>query len=303
MKRIIVVLASLAGLASAAGSATAEPVNILVPAYGNPCCDDGMWSSLIATAGTAGNNFQLEVIFNPASGPGLARDPNYLTDVGSGPLASLRDAGGSIVGYVSTSNALRPIADAKADIDAYLTGIYAGYVNGLFFDEMSNDLANVGYYRELRDYAASIRTNLRTIGNPGTPYLNNLSGQTAYGAADYVATFDTLLSFENTAAAYANDYVSFAYLEGLDPTKIAHVVHTQGAWNASLIDTAAGRGAGYIYFTDDVMANPYDRLPTYWTAMVADVRAHNVAAVPEPSTWLALACGLGLLAWRRRSAG
>jgi hypothetical protein len=282
-------------------------IDILVPAYANPCCAGGpnMWNSLVSTAATANRNYDLHAIFNPASGPGSTRDPNYLDGSGVGPLADFRNAGGITHGYVATTFGSRAIADVKADIDAYLTGHYAGFVDGIFFDEMSNDLADVVYYDELHAYVQNNQAGARTFGNPGTTFTNNPSGQTNFDDADYVNSLDTLMTFESTADEYANNYTSFQYLEDLDRLKIAHVVHTESSWDATILDIASARGSGFLYVTDDIFLNtstdnPYDSLASYWSDFTTDVRVHN-AAIPEPSS-LALISGLGLfvLANRRR---
>lgn len=282
--------------------APAAPMNILVPAYANPCCGGGpgMWSSLISNAASADRNYDLHAIFNPASGPGPARDPNYLDGAGNGPLRDFRLAGGIVDGYVATGNASRSIADVKADINAYLTGTYSGFVDGIFFDEMSNDLANVGYYRQLHDYVQSVRPGTHTFGNAGTTFVSNPSGQSAYSASDYVGALDTLVTFENTGAAYAGAYTSFAYLEGLDSRKIAHIVHSQANWDSSLIGLASARGAGYLYVTDDSMPNPYDRMTGAWPQLTAGVSAFNASPVPEPSAYLLMLAALGLMWYRFR---
>ncbi len=157
-----------------------------------------MWNSLIATAGDPNRNFGIHAVFNPASGPGAIRDPNYLSRANTGPLADFRVAGGITHGYVATTFGNRAIGDVKSDIDAYLTGHYAGFVDGIFFDEMSNDLASVGYYQDLHAYVQSQQSGARTFGNPGTTFTNNLSGQTAFDEDDYVNSLDTLMTFEST---------------------------------------------------------------------------------------------------------
>lgn len=261
-------------------------IDVLVPAYANPCCDGGpnMWSSLIATAGEASRSYDVHAILNPASGPSSARDPNYLNDAGVGPLADFRNAGGITHGYVATTFGDRPIDEVKADIDAYVSGHYAGFVDGIFFDEMSNDLADVGYYQELHSYVQSQQPGARTIGNPGTTFTNNPSGQNSFDATDYINSLDTVMTFESTADEYTNNYTSFPHLENLDRLKISHVIHTLASWDATLLDTAAERGSGFLYVTDDIFLNvatdnPYDTLASYWSEFVADLQAHNAAVV------------------------
>ncbi len=254
-----------------------------------------MWSSLISTAGDANRNFELHAIFNPASGPGVSRDPNYLDNSGNGPLNDFRLAGGITYGYVATGNATRSLDDVKADVNAYLRGDYAGFVDGIFFDEMSNDLANVGYYKELHNYAKSLQASARTLGNPGTTFVNNPSGQSTFNASDYVNSLETIVSFENTNDEYANNYTSFAYLENLDSRKIAHIVHTQSVWDTTLLDKASKRGAEFLFVTDDILPNPYDKLPSYWGQFTSDVSAFNVTAVPEPSSMSLLAAAISAL--------
>lgn len=243
-----------------------------------------MWNSLIATVGDANRNFDVHAILNPASGPGSALDPNYLTADGAGPLADFRNAGGIAHGYVATTFGDRPIDDVKADIDAYLSGHYNGFVDGIFFDEMSNDLADVGYYQELHAYVKSQQPGARTIGNPGTTFTNNPSGQNGFNANDFISSLDTVMTFESTADEYTNNYTSFPHLENLDRLKILHVVHTLGTWDATLLDSASDRGSGFLYVTDDIFLNvstdnPYDALASYWSDFTVDLQAHNGTVV------------------------
>ena len=257
-------------------------IDILVPAYANPCCDGGpsMWRHLIETARQQDRGFDLHVIFNPASGPGTQIDPSYRDAAGNGVVTDLRKAGTKVYGYVRTTFGNRPIAETKRDIDAYCTGHYAGLVDGIFFDEMSADLADVGMYRELHDYVKSISADHRTIGNPGMPYINNPSGQTKYKASDFVDAVDVLMTFESSENEYRNKYVTFKHLQNLSPQKIAHVVHSTGSWNSDLIALAAKRGAGFVYFTDDIYLdpskdNPYDTLMSKWTESCRDLKKFN----------------------------
>ena len=174
--------------------ASAGAINLLVPAYGNPATADGdaMWSDLIATAGSPAFTGDLHVIFNPASGPGDAIEPNYVDANGNGPLPDLRNNGAIIYGYVPTTFGNRAQGDVEADIDKYFDTLYAGLIDGIFFDEMSNDLADVGYYQGIRDYVKGKSAAATVIANPGTSFTNNPSGQATYSVADYAVAADVL---------------------------------------------------------------------------------------------------------------
>ena len=94
-----------------------------------------MWNKLIETQ-TNHPDMQLHVIFNPASGPGATRDPNYVTenkDGMNGPLLELKNAGAKIYGYVATTYAVRSIDLVKADIDLYVDTLYPTLIDGFFF--------------------------------------------------------------------------------------------------------------------------------------------------------------------------
>ena len=144
----VCILISVSTFGPARGADT-TPLRILFPAYGNPYNADGkaMWDKLAYLSHDLPAGLYLDVIFNPASGPGKTRDPNYLDEKGVGPLANVQ--GLRILGYVTTSYGTRPVDEIKQEIDKYATGFYSGYVSGIFFDEMSSDLDTAGYYREL----------------------------------------------------------------------------------------------------------------------------------------------------------
>ena len=97
-----------------------------------------------------------------------------------------------------------------------------------------------------------------------------------------------------------NAYTSFPLLEGLDPRKLTHILHSQATWNASLLTTAAARGAGYLYATDDLpLPNPYDAQSGYWPRFTTDVSAFNVSAAPISTAYSILLVGFGLLSTLR----
>lgn len=263
-----------------AANGSCAPLELLVPAYANPCCDDGpaMWAGL-ETAAAAGTT-KIHVILNPASGPGAGPeiDPNYVNVGPVGPLLDVRAAGALVYGYVSTSFATRPIADAKTDIDLYYTPAYwrgAGVqVDGIFLDEMSSDLPDVGYYRELRDYVKAKDADARVIANPGQPATQDTSGGlSGFTEADYATAADVLVTFEGTMDDYDFAYTPPAYANALPASRFAHLIHTTVFDDDVFLalDYARTRKVGMVYVTDDVLVpNPWDTLPPYFADEVLD---------------------------------
>ena len=251
----------------------ATDVGLIVPAYGNPCCDGGpaMWAQLTDTAAVMGAN--LLVILNPASGPGIGTiDPNYVDGSGHGPFIDFRNAGGVAIGYVRTGWTARPLSEVKNEVDLYFNPAYwrgAGVqIQGIFFDEMSNDLADVGYYQSLRDHVRGHSPTAIVVGNPGTSFVNNPSGQSTWSVADYAETADTLVTFESDADEYFNNYSTPPWLAGYPAERFGNIVYgvETAAQMLEAMSLAKQRKAGYVYLTDDILVNPYDYLPSYWPA-------------------------------------
>lgn len=154
-------------------------VKALVPAYFYPTWWEGSpWDDL----NQAASRIPIEAIMNPASGPGLAQNPDYLQAV-----AGLRASGGKVIGYVSTGYGSRPMADVIADIRAYLSWYD---VDGIFLDEMGNQAGPLDYeslYCYIKIYQFIVGRELRVVGNVGMPFAP---------AQAYLRAADTLVIFE-----------------------------------------------------------------------------------------------------------
>ena len=261
------------------GLGLAQGLRFLVPAYGNPFNAAGaeMWTKLEETAQIMGSD--LHVIFNPESGPGAGPvDPNYVNDSGQGPLVDVRNAGGFIIGYIATDYTNKSSFDVRNEVDLYYTPSYwrgAGVqIQGIFFDEMSNDLSHAPYYRSLRDYVRSLDPDAWVVGNPGTSFVNNVTGQLNSTLADYVESMDTLVTFEATSNEYFNQYTPPSWKDSYPADRFSHIVHTESDVHKMIegLGLARIRKAGYVYFTDDIFLvstdNPYDNFPSYWSEEV-----------------------------------
>ncbi|MEZ6132036.1 MAG: spherulation-specific family 4 protein [Planctomycetaceae bacterium] len=268
-------------------------VNLLVPAYANPASPDGpaFWDGLIAAAASGAN--EVHVILNPASGPGASPiDPNYVNDTGSGafgPVIDLKAVGGIVYGYVPTGFGSRSLVSVLADIDTYYDPTYwrgsGVQIDGIFFDEMSNDLADVGYYQTLRDHVRSKTGTKTVIGNPGTTFTTDSSGgSSGFTVNDYANTADILVTFENTGNEYRNNYTPPSWLNDFSDDHFAHVIHSESSVTEALrdISLAGDRKAGLLFITSDTFPNPYDEVSSYWssnatfTATLAEISGADV---------------------------
>ena len=265
------------------GSAMATA--LLVPAYFYPSSDPAQsyWDELTAAAASGAS---ITAIINPANGPGSAFNSDYLTAVNS-----FRAAGGKVLGYVYTCyggtqcfTGLPPVqttAQVLAAAQRY-TDWYG--VDGIFLDEMSNRLSDLPYYQTVAQGLRAANPGGRIVGNPGTAT-----------PAAYLNVADTLVTLENGTGSYANAATEPWMLtaEAARQANLFYNVATADAMR-TLLAEAVARNVGYVYITDDryipgdpVAINPWDQLPSYWTAEVAAVRA-----VPEPASDFLLLLGL-----------
>jgi hypothetical protein len=190
---------------------------------------------------------------NPASGPGTAVSAAYVAQV-----ALCRAARVPVLGYVHTKYSLRPIAEVKADIDKY--SLWYGVVD-IFIDTTSNKLEHLQYYVELCDYVHS--KGGRVALNPGTKTIEQHAQ-----IADWVMVCETdLATFKLQVRPSWEAKPEYA-------GKLWTVVHSCPAADMPyVVAEAKRRHAGLVYVTDDLMANPYDKLPTYWAALCDEVEA------------------------------
>ena len=251
----------LIAVPSRAAEPPASPVRLLVPAYFYPG-DKGMdeWKRLAKAA----KDVPIVAIANPASGPGRQQDPNYVAA-----LKLAQDAGVTVIGYVSTSYAKRPLADVKADVDGWLK-LYPS-IDGFFFDEQVSAKESVPYYQALAAHARKAtmkdwynRRECLVVTNPGTTcakeYLTPFVGINIACLHEHHTGFDRYQRPEWARDVPAAQISALVYNEPSLKQMREHV------------KSAAEKGIGYFYVTDDSGNNPWDRLPTYWELEVAELK-------------------------------
>lgn len=254
-------------------------LDIVVPAYFYPTTNSP-WNDLNAVASQA----KITAIMNPDNGPGMFQDSNYVAAVNS-----FRTGGGRVIGYVHTSFGTRPLSVIQAEIDTYLN-FYN--IDGIFVDEMANTgpAQTLNYYRDLYNYVKGIDANWEVMGNPGTTTIEQYL---TWPTADRLVVFEDLGS---TYPAYTPSSWNFDY----DSSKFVHLVHSESSGDLLTdLNLAVARNAGGIYITDDVLPNPWDKLPTYWSAEVAavaqinsefldgDFNENGIVDAPDLSRWIA----------------
>jgi len=220
----------------------------IVPLYSYPTAS--YWSSIIA-AKNSHPTVPVVAIVNPNSGPGASVDPNYTTGI-----ANLQAAGITVIGYVPTGYAGRSETLVRNDIDAWKS--FYPSVTGIFFDEMSNQLADVAYYQRQDSYARS-KGLTYTVGNPGTDTI-----------PEYVGVVNTILVYEDSGlpASLPAWYGSYAPSNfGVIPYNIPTLDNAATNFIASARQTI-----GYIYLTNDNLPNPWDTLPSYFSTLLTDLQ-------------------------------
>lgn len=210
---------------------------LIVPAYFHPAVRRRDWESLVEH----GPHIRL-VVANPASGPGDRVDESYLA-----PLRRLRDAGVQVAGYIDTDYGQRPAEDALRDFERYAEWYE---VAGAFFDRVSNNVHDVGYYDRLtRD--------IRSAGAEVVAYNHG-----THPVEAYAEIADLLGTFEGTWESYIDATVP-RWARARSAGQFFHLVYDvpqESFGDAFLLATL--RRAGVIFVTDSGGANPWGRLPS-----------------------------------------
>jgi hypothetical protein len=235
------------GIATAPGAQ--EALSALIPFYIYPSFLGSEWDTVTADPSNVG-----VIVANPASGPGASSNSDYVTAIAAAQAAGLR-----VVGYVDTNYTARPLGDVQADIDSWVS-FYGP--DGIFLDRTSSLLADSSYYWDLRAYVDSVLP-------PGhrTLVLNHGTSP----VEEYASIGDVLITFENDASAYPA--ASFAsWMDAWPREKFSHILYNDPDWRASLA-LARSRPVGFFFSTDDVLDNPWDSLPSEWSAQQAALGA------------------------------
>jgi Spherulation-specific family 4 len=235
-----------------------QPVQmrLWVPAYFYPN-GPGLreWNRLIVAARVV----PIVAIVNPASGPGDQVD-NHFAAV----LPRAREAGITIVGYISTRYTHKKLLAVKREVDTFLK--FYPDLQGFHFDEQTSDARGVDYYAELYHYVHKCIPESLVLTNPGSSCEPEYA---ARPASDAICLFEGEKGFDEfRPPAWVSRF------PGATVCAVAHNVGTEAQMRRS-VSRAAELKIGNLFITDDVVPNPYDCLPSYWDAEVEAVRRVN----------------------------
>ena len=260
------------------------------PAYFYPGNSPDLWPQLSLTNPVTGI-----AIANVSNGPNNVVDSTYATAI-----QQTHNAGTKVLGYVDTgyfgaSPNSRQTRLGQTDVNSWTTQIeqdintwYSFYgadgLDGIFLDDAQNVCGTsnqyVTLYTDILNYVKRTHPGAYVIANPGVAVPQCLQD-----------IADTLLTYENNYDCYTNDpscptgagYTALAW-NPVDPQKIFHAVY--GVPSASLANASAlskQRNAGYVFFTDATLPNPYGGLPSYLQQESADTLSGGTSDTTPPT--------------------
>jgi Spherulation-specific family 4 len=182
------------------------------------------------------------------SGLGAGNAPDaHFQDV----VRQAKAAGETVLGYVSTVDGQRPVAQVETEVRNYK----AWYgVTSIFLDRVSGLPQQLSYYRQLTGYIHRSHAGSSVWLNPGD-----------YPDQAYMSIGNVVMVFEGTYVQYRALHVP-GWVSGYPASKFAHTVYaTPGSGLSNVLKLATSRRGGHVYVTDESGANPYQGLPGYWS--------------------------------------
>ena len=214
----------------------------IVPLYTDPT--DRSWTAIVSAA-LAHPTVEVVAIVNPADGPGPSKSADYTAGI-----ATLQAAHIKVIGYVATGYGSHSIASMEADIDSWKS--FYPTVQGIFFDEQSNDPADVGHYQTLSQYAKS-KGLAYTVGNPGTDVPTS-----------YIGALDTMMVYESDGLP---SIASLKAWSAYPPSNFG-IIPYKCSMDAAFVKQAR-QYIRYIYLQSDDLPNPWDSLTTFFGDLLA----------------------------------
>ncbi len=224
-------------------------LRLLVPTYIYPSGDGRKeWQRLIDAAGKV----EIVAIANPNSGPGSERNLEY-----AAVFTEARNAGITLVGYVSTDFGKRPRAEIEKDVDAWIR--FYPQIRGFFFDQQPREGHGAANFAELRDFVKRKIADALVIANPGVPCDEAYLARAVSNVTCVFVNYEGFEQFELPAPLKSYDPSRFAAM----PYNIPDVETMR-----TVVKDAIIKRIGYLYVSDAKPPNNWGKLPVYWDAEI-----------------------------------
>lgn len=259
--KTLVAASIVLGMNMTAALAATGCQSIAIPAYF--WRTDNAWNSILGNA--AARARVSVIVIPPCSDTGGEITP--CVKPGDKPIAEYTDiirraktAGIKVLSYVWTDYGRRTYASIAAEISR----TKANYnVDGIFLDGVSTASNHFTLYANLSNYIRSARGGFVAM-NPGV----------VPSSAMLMAYADLLVTFEGTYSTYVNSYTTQAWTTAYPASRFWHLVHaTPATATSNAVRLSELRNAGAIYVTDDILPNPWDRLPSYFSTEMTILRS------------------------------
>lgn len=235
-------------------------IKVLMPLYKYPICQE--WEPLCIWEGVneaVASGLDVTVIVNPNNGPTSPIDSIYKSAINE-----LQVKGVTILGYVSTRWAARPLQEVFDDIAIYHNEYN---IDGIFIDEASEHAQDFdSYYENIIAYIKEQTKFDMDIYNfgivPDKIYMINDRDHQVHNALIY-EKLDT-----DWESVVANEPFP-DWAKELSTDRFSCIIYNASlGWDYAkeALDAMVKRRCGYIYVThDDNAPNPYDEKPLYWS--------------------------------------
>lgn len=230
---------------------------ILLPLYIYPqnWIPRNAWEQIAGLA-KAHPDVEILAIINPDSGPGTSQNSDYVKALNTiNFLSNIK-----VLGYTYTSYARREIIEAKKDIDRYIE-YYSPNIDGIFFDEMANNIGNEIYYSHLSDYTKEKCGLTLTVGNPGTESRRS-----------YIGTVDTIAIYEGESLPDIEKVLRGTWHNEYAKSNLAFYSYNIPSLDLSYVYQAA-KYVGYLYITNGCLPNPWNILSSHLSNLLSTLES------------------------------
>lgn len=247
MKKIVTILGMILGVNSFSKQ------SVIATTYTYPDSKNSFWSTVVSLGGSK----IPYALINPNSGVGEKIEVNYMAQIKRNKKVGIKN-----IAYIPTTYQKRNIQEVKAEVDKYFSLYGKDNINGFFFDEIAVTKENeVKYMKEIFDYVKSKSQNNIVIANPGNQITDEISSYADIWVTSEVSANTYINKFDKPKSKFENNTSNNKH--------IWHIIHSAKPEEyKKIIELSRERNAGWLMITDDLMPNPYDKMPTEFVKIV-----------------------------------